>query len=149
MLAVDVDLHRVTAWSDVHGTRLVHGSPGELLVLPDLDAEVLIEIASPMLYRDAHHKKTLAWMIWNASAVTTITRLLENHAHRVSVSPSSKWTLGYSLEARMLLAEQTFGPLEKMTKAKAHDVNECRAMIAMHRKRPDRWVSLEEYLLNL
>jgi hypothetical protein len=148
--AVDVDLHRITAWSDPAGIQCVHADLATALsVIPR--GMVLIEISGPILYRDAHHKKTLAWMIWNAATVTRLADAI-GHEH-VLVAPSSQWTLGYPLDAREALANVTFGPLygngSKVSKAQAHDINECRAMVAMYRRRPDKWVPLEKFLAAL
>ena len=153
IIAVDIDLGRVTAVSSVKGV-LCHGQPwqeGEPLAAADL---YLIEVAGPILHHEESHSYR-RWMIFNSMFTGLLASQLEEAGFQVLVAASTAWTEGYTEPERHAIAGML--PLKhklvKGTKVpiykEAHDIRECRAMLDFYRKCPKHWVPLDQYLQSL
>lgn len=149
VIAVDVDLRRMTAVSSLTGVIANKIDPASRPILTDahLDATILVEIAGPVLHHDESHSYR-RWMIYNTAIAAGIAARYPN----VLVSPSTAWTNGYNEEYRQAVAgilptgKTSSGALKY---AECHDVRECRAMLYFHRASPKKWVSLTTYLAGL
>lgn len=145
IVAIDVDLRRIHAWSSKFG-KLCYEEEDPFTVIKELDKLdpapdlVLIEVAGPIMHREGgrqrmHH--THRWMIWNIAAVTTLANCLGDV---VLVAPSVKWTMGYTEKVRHKIAKAD---------ASNHDLRECQTMIAMYIHTPQQWVPYNKFLEEL
>lgn len=146
MIAVDIDLRKVYAWSSISGVVASGALTSDnyllmsiVLAASSADENVLVEVAGPIDYSDnkavAHNKRR--WTIYN------IAKAMQLHIElpgRVLVSPSSDWTSGYPIEVRHKLAKAT---------AKQKDLRECEAMLWSYRVTPMKWRPLPEFLERL
>lgn len=149
VIAVDIDLRKMTAVSSLRGVLANKVDPAKLLVLgPDhVDATILVEIAGPVMHHDESHSYR-RWMIYNVAMAAGIAARFKN----VLVSTSTWWTNGYNEEYRQAVA----GILPKGKNKKGdliydecHDVRECRAMLYFHLAKPKNWVPLTKFLEGL
>jgi hypothetical protein len=149
IIAVDIDLRKITAVSSTRGVlaNKVNPEKAPCLPAPDTDATLLVEIAGPVLHHDESHSYR-RWMIYNVAVASGIAA----RYNTVLVAPSTAWTNGYNEEYRQAVA----GILPKGKNAKGdlmydecHDVRECRAMIYFYLASPKKWVPLTKYLEGL
>jgi hypothetical protein len=152
VVAVDIDLRQFAAWdseSGMLGAELSYTDFARTVWRNLLMANtVLLECASPMLYRGKIHRSTMSWMIYNSAAVTNLVfQLGQAGVPNVRVAPSSTWTKGLSEPIRHKLA----GVIEPIFPRKKgrHDLKECQAMIWTYRNEPELWLPLEQYLETL
>ncbi len=141
IVSIDVDLHRVCAWSNEKGTLVVGAKDTYAvakIVRPDL---FLYEIASPVYYGSQIHMKKLAWYIFNSAEASFFSL---RSTSTVLFAPSNVWTNGYPEEARHEMAEVSFE--QKYNKRDRHDIGECQAMQYFYREHPAQWKSLHQYL---
>jgi len=144
IVSIDVDLHRVCAWSNQEGPVVVGAKniyPIAKIIKPDL---FLFEIASPVYYGTKIYLKKLAWYIFNAAEAAFFS---DTTSIKTLFAPSNIWTNGYNEEARHALAEVHFE--EKFNKRDRHDLGECQAMQYFYNERPEQWVSLHTYMEGL
>lgn len=147
-ISLDVDLRKVYAWSDRRG-MLLNGAefPTFDILVP---CRVLMEIASPVDYNEvagvAYQKRR--WMLFNMAVAGMLCCTSEDAPIKTEflVAPSSKWTKGYSHDARWKMAG-----IERKGKKWAHnkDIRECIAMQWFFKQTPTDWVSFDTYLEKL
>ncbi len=147
VIACDIDLQRIHAWSSVSG-RVCYKSPNLDVLqtyLAGLEEKpiLLAEVASQVDYTDdsgnagqAYNKRR--WMLFNIAMAAR----LDSWWQRITgadllVSPSSKWTMGYAEAYRHAAAKVT---------ATNHDLREAEAMIFFYRGKPKNWVPFMTYL---
>lgn len=146
VIAVDIDLRKMTAVSSIHGVLANKVDPASTPVLGahHYDATILIEIAGPVMHHDESHSYR-RWMIYNVAVASGIAANFPN----VLVSTSTQWTNGYNEAYRQALAGILPDRKDKNGKPKydeCHDVRECRAMLYFYRVMPKKWVPLTKYL---
>lgn len=146
VLAVDVDLRKIFAWSNVGG-EVVKGTPDASHIDEWLQANwrwregpvVLVEVAGAVDYSDnkaiAHNKRR--WTIWNIAMAARIWEYCVRRQSTMLVAPSSKWTHGHDVKVRHTLCAAT---------AKNKDLRECESMLWFFDKHPEDWVLWDKYL---
>lgn len=145
IIAFDIDLNRIHAWSTKFGKVCYNAKavPTHML-LPHHDL-ILIEVASNVFYdrRQEVVFNTAKWAIYNAMTAGRIYEYIQQHNPRtpVLVAPSSLWTLGYEEAVRHAMA--------CVTGEDNHDLRETRAMIFFYKHSPSKWVPFESYFQNL
>lgn len=147
ILAIDCDFKKHYAVDD-HNNIVLKAAPDwnqSPFVLPwDQLRTVLFEIASPVDYTPdgnkaiAYNKRK--WTIWNVAQAVILSEVCQRWHIPFLVSPSSKWTKGYDLKTRHLMAG---------CKQKQKDLRECEAMIWFYGKDPSVWVPLPTFLATL
>jgi hypothetical protein len=140
---MDIDLHRIHAWSNVDG-RVCSSSgdvPWSALLTHD---KILIEVASPTFYNrnTAIIANKTKWVIFNSIMIGRISMYLmaKQISDRLLVSPSSLWTLGYPEEVRHAAAGVS---------GDNHDIRECRCMQFFYGTNPEKWMTLEAFVQSL
>ncbi len=140
VIACDVDLRRIHAWSRNHG-KVCYRSPSirDLLTFVNSstdDCIVLMEVASAQSYTDGDAAKLYnkrRWMIYNMA----IAGELSVHIGPILlVSPSSSWTMGYPEKARHALAKAD---------ASNHDLRECQTMLNFYDRAPNKWMPYDVF----
>lgn len=138
VLALDIDLRRIHAWSSVQG-KICYNSPE----LPDTRGYdvVLAECWSPFFYvkpgkplSKGELTNRFKAAIYNSMRIGELAAKCPN----LLVAPSSTWTQKYPEETRHIMA----GCAGKNN----HDLRECQAMIFFYTKQPSLWVPYAEYL---
>jgi hypothetical protein len=143
ILAIDCDFKKHYAVDDT-GRIVLKASPTWHGVFTDSADTILFEIASPVDYTPdgnkaiAYNKRK--WTIWNIAQAVTLNETCQEFDIEFLVAPSSKWTKGYDLKTRHLMAG---------CKQKQKDLRECEAMIWFYGKDPSVWVPLPTFLANL
>ena len=150
VIAVDIDLRKMTAVSSIHGVIANKADPSRIIILDPFahkDATILVEIAGPVMHHDESHSYR-RWMIYNVAVAAGIAANFPN----TLVSTSTQWTNGYNEAYRQALAGILPDRKDKNGKPKydeCHDVRECRAMLYFYRAMPKKWVLLTKYLAEL
>lgn len=150
ILAIDCDLRTSygvtdTGWSARGPSPLdLHWQLPSEAQLTKYDA-VLFEIASPVSFirgvaGNAAMSQLAKWAIWNAAQAALLHRSMKNFGIPMFVSPSNKWTKGYTEKQRHLIAKCV---------QKKKDLRECEAMIFMYKADPTQWLPLPQYLAAL
>lgn len=140
VLAIDIDILRITAYSSTMGVVQDGGSS-----LPEKEMKehkiVLVETASPFIYGSANDKGNqyhrLRWMIYNIARSVDCYNINPN----ALFSPSSEWTMKYPEEAREVMA----GCKGKYN----HDIRACICMIYFYGLSTKLWVPWPEYLTSI
>ncbi len=144
VIAVDVDLRRIHAWSKESG-EICYKHPSLAVLLdrvnwPDIEQPtVIMEVSSAQSYQDGDARKLYQkrrWMIYNMAIAGELAVYLNTRATFL-VAPSSAWTKGYEEKARHALAKAD---------AKNHDLRECQAMIWSFGVNRKAWVPYRQYL---
>lgn len=151
IVAVDIDLRKITIVSKMFGVLLDRGSlekASHVLNKCSSSATLLIEIAGPVMHHTESHSYR-KWVVYN-SIVAGLLALVA-HVRSVLVATSTKWTCGYKEEERQAIAG--IKPIKQGKKrpiyAEPHDIRECRAMIYSYENKPKNWVPLAHYLEEL
>jgi len=143
IISLDIDLHRIHAWSNVTGVVCANNSDIPWKAMKEHNL-ILVEVASPTFY--THRTDIIAnrtkWAIFNAMMVGII------HEHlswcimppKLLVSPSSLWTLGYPEEMRHAAAGVS---------GDNHDIRECRCMQFFYGTNPEKWMTFEAFVQSL
>jgi hypothetical protein len=137
VLAIDIDIERITAYSS---TKKVVQDGGAKLPVEEMLAHdvVLVETASPHIYGNSSDKgnqyNRLRWMIYN------IARSVEcyNIKPTALFSPSSVWTMKYPEKTRESMAG-VYGEYN-------HDVRACICMIYFYSISSGLWVPWDKYM---
>ena len=144
VISIDVDLHRVHAWSSRDGRVCFNAPDFPFEALGSHDV-ILLEIASPLFYHDNPKTiyQTAKWTIYNSFMFGRLVWVLQEHLiiNRLLVSPSNHWTLGHQEDIRNEMAG--------CTGEDNHDIRACRAMQWFYKNAPGRWVPYEEFIQNL
>lgn len=155
MIAVDVDLRKITAASDESSNVFFDRTD----VAPEIFARVagpgpiLCEIAGPVMHsadgRDACPPGKRRWMLYNASWIGQLSAFRPGS---VLVATSTAWTKGYKEAQRHAIAgmiplkhKKDGTPVYKY----AHDAREVFCMLHFYRLDPTVWVPLHTYLETL
>lgn len=150
VIAIDIDLHKMTAVSSLHGVLANKVNPEVTLILDGIkhrESTILLEIAGPVLHHEESHSYR-RWMIYNVGVAAG----LAAHFPRALVATSTSWTNGYNEAYRQAVAGILPIGEDKNGKPKydeCHDVRECRAMLYFYRAMPKKWVPLTKYLAEL
>lgn len=141
VIAIDVDLRRIHAWSRDHGP-VCYKQPDLGLLLAKIQptpTTILMEVASATSYQDGDARKLFQkrrWMIYNMAIAGEFSVRVARQ-HTFLVAPSSAWTKGYPEAVRQKMAKAD---------AKNHDLREVQTMIYFHSIHPTAWVPYAEYL---
>jgi hypothetical protein len=140
VLAIDIDIARITAYSSTKGI-VQDGGAG----LPEKEMRehdiVLVETASPYIYGDQKDKGNLfhrlRWMIHN------VVKSHECYLIKPTAlfSPSSDWTMKYPEKAREAMA----GVTGKFN----HDIRACICMIYFYGLSKSLWVPWDTFMGNI
>lgn len=151
IIAVDVDLRKITAVSNRRG--VLADRAADYWPVSDFNGEALflMEIAGPIMHRAGNQNTmhgTHKWMIYNAATIGKWGAHIEN----LLVCTSTAWTQGYEEKARHAIAG--LHPL-KHTKAghpqykHPHDIRECLCMLYFFKINPNAWKPLPTFLESL
>lgn len=143
ILAIDIDLGRITAWSTLDGVVLKNGEalPRSAMLT---HRTVLVETVSPYFYTDTTKPisrgetiNRLKWAIFNAA--------MSNEAFNLKpsalFSPSSQWTLGHPEDIREMMAG-CHGQYN-------HDIRACICMAFFYKHSPSKWIRWLDHLASI
>jgi hypothetical protein len=139
IIAVDIDLGEITAWSNVHGVIQYHEPTLPEAAMRTHDV-VLVETASPFIYSAAAKGELtnrLRWMIWNVALSEKASTIKPG----ILFAPSSVWSHGYKEPVREIMA----GCSGKFN----HDVRACICMVYFYGLSPGDWIPWSAHLDSL
>ena len=148
-IALDVDLHRIHAYSDRDGRVCYNATEWPWSAL-HRHSTILVEVASPVdtSHGDAKAKRAQAynrrkWAIGNSVQVGRLIAHCETHdmLDKVWASPANIWTGGYNEIQRETMA----GCLGQDN----HDIRACRSMLFFHQNNKKAWVPIMDWLRDL
>lgn len=157
IMAIDVDLCRVHAYSTVSG-RVCYNSPEwpwDAMTAHDV---VLVEVASPVdtsratkddegnavQGADAQAYNRRKWMIGNSFMLGRLAFWMEYRqatCPTILVSSADQWTLKHKPEMREMISG--------CAGQDNHDIRACRSMLYYHHTNPEKWKPLSEFLTSL
>jgi hypothetical protein len=140
VLACDVDLRRVHAFSDQLG-RVCYRSadwPWDAIRTHDT---ILIEVAdaTDTSKNSAQQYNRRRWMVGNSFELGKFYQWMVSTSlqSRVLVSPATKWTCGHKQTVRELVSG--------CQGEDNHDIRACRCMIFYFARNPHHWTDIREY----
>lgn len=147
IVACDVDLLRIHAWSNTQGRICYNADQWPLVQLMEHET-ILIEIATAQdtsrSRKESYNRRR--WAIGNAFQIgryavlasqavfTGATSLLD----RTLVSPSTLWTLNHPEPIREAAAG--------CSGQDNHDIRACRCMITYYGTNPEKWIPLRQWM---
>lgn len=139
IVACDIDLLRIHAWSDTTGRVCYNAANWPLAALAQHET-ILVEIASAQntskKASEAYNRRR--WAIGNSFQLGRYSAIAEHLLDRTLVSPSTKWTLGHPEPLREQIA--------MCAKQDNHDIRACRCMIAYFRTNPEKWTPIRQWM---